>query len=590
MLKIIKRVLDLSGDLAIRIKAGFVCSFLDAVLAMLPLGALFYFLRILQQGQAVGRRVWLTVVGILLLGLAGRAIAKYLVYRFQSTAGFEFISAERIKMGEHLRSVPMGFYHKHSLGKITSTVTTDLNFLESYSMHILDRISTGVISMVVTSVLVLAFDRLIGIIFITGVLLSFLVYSQMQKRGFILSAEQREAQSDAVEATLDYIQGIAVVKSFNMNEKQISGIEKAYNKNEKAVYALEHAISPLVGIYSMVFRTASCLIMLAAAYGILRGNLDFASLAVILCAAFSIFSPLEVMGQMSLMIRMMEASLNRVEEIKSSKRIDENGREIPLEQFDITFENVSFAYEQDTPILKNVSFNIPQNTMTAIVGPSGGGKTTISRLIARFWDVQDGSIKIGGHDVREFSCDGLLQYISMVFQNVYLFHDTIENNIKFGVPNASHEQVIEAAKKACCHDFIMALPQGYQTLVGEGGATLSGGEKQRVSIARAILKDAPIILLDEATASVDPENEMEIQMAIDALIQNKTLIVIAHRLPTIKNADQILVVDSGGIAQKGTHQELLSQEGIYKRYWNIRENAKVWRIRNESVQNLAHRL
>ena len=216
--------------------------------------------------------------------------------------------------------------------------------------------------------------------------------------------------------------------------------------------------------------------------------------------------------------------------------------------------------------------------MTAIVGPSGGGKTTITRLIARFWDVQEGSITIGGHDVKEFTCDSLLKNMSMVFQNVYLFHDTIENNIKFGCPDATHEQVVEAAKKSCCHDFISALPQGYDTVIGEGGSTLSGGEKQRISIARAMLKDAPIILLDEATASVDPENEVHLQQAISALVKNKTLIVIAHRLSTIRDADQILVVDNGKIVEKGVHAELIQQKGIYQKFWNIRQKARNWKL------------
>lgn len=228
--------------------------------------------------------------------------------------------------------------------------------------------------------------------------------------------------------------------------------------------------------------------------------------------------------------------------------------------------------------MKDVSFSIPQGSMTAIVGPSGGGKTTITRLIARFWDVQEGSITIGVHDVKEFTCDSLLKNMSMVFQNVYLFHDTIENNIKFGCPDATHEQVVEAAKKACCHDFISALPQGYDTVIGEGGSTLSGGEKQRISIARAMLKDAPIILLDEATASVDPENEVHLQQAISALVKNKTLIVIAHRLSTIRDADQILVVDNGKIVEKGVHAELIQQKGIYQKFWNIRQKARNWKL------------
>lgn len=244
----------------------------------------------------------------------------------------------------------------------------------------------------------------------------------------------------------------------------------------------------------------------------------------------------------------------------------------------IVFDHVSFSYEQGTKILDDVSFTIPQGGMTAIVGPSGGGKTTITRLISRFWDIQGGSITIGGKDVREFTSDSLLKNMSMVFQNVYLFKDTIENNIKFGCPEASHEQVVEAAKKARCHDFISLLPEGYNTMIGEGGSTLSGGEKQRISIARAMLKNAPVVLLDEATASVDPENEVYLQQAISTLVKDKTLIVIAHRLSTIRDAEQILVIDNGKLVQHGKHDELVLQEGIYQKYWNIRQNAKAWKV------------
>ena len=539
MLKIIRRVLRLSGNLSKRIWGSFICGFLESMFGLLPIAAVFLVLIELQNGQPITGQTWGIVIGLIAGGLILRMIFKYLVYRLQSTAGFEFVARERIALGDRLRNVPMGFFHDNSVGDITATVTTDLNFLENYSMHILDKVTTGVLSMIVMAGCILAFDWRIGLIFVAGILLSFPIYSHMQKKGKALSAKRQKIQSEAVAATLEYVQGISVVKSFNMCDKNLSDIEDAYESNAAASYGVERVFTPLNMTYSMVFRISACMIMLCAGILAVGGDLSFANLAVILIASFTIFNPIEVMGQMTTMIRTMDAALDRVERIKQAKKIDENGRDIPLDSFDIGFEHVSFAYENGNPILKDVSFSIPQGSMTAIVGPSGGGKTTITRLIARFWDVQEGSITIGGHDVKEFTCDSLLKNMSMVFQNVYLFHDTIENNIKFGCPDATHEQVVEAAKKACCHDFISALPQGYDTVIGEGGSTLSGGEKQRISIARAMLKDAPIILLDEATASVDPENEVHLQQAISALVKNKTLIVIAHRLSTIRDADQI---------------------------------------------------
>ena len=578
MLKIIRRVLRLSGNLSKRIWGSFICGFLESMFGLLPIAAVFLVLIELQNGQPITGQTWGIVIGLIAGGLILRMIFKYLVYRLQSTAGFEFVARERIALGDRLRNVPMGFFHDNSVGDITATVTTDLNFLENYSMHILDKVTTGVLSMIVMAGCILAFDWRIRLIFVAGILLSFPIYSHMQKKGKALSAKRQKIQSEAVAATLEYVQGISVVKSFNMCDKNLSDIEDAYESNAAASYGVERVFTPLNMTYSMVFRISACMIMLCAGILAVGGDLSFANLAVILIASFTIFNPIEVMGQMTTMIRTMDAALDRVERIKQAKKIDENGRDIPLDSFDIGFEHVSFAYENGNPILKDVSFSIPQGSMTAIVGPSGGGKTTITRLIARFWDVQEGSITIGGHDVKEFTCDSLLKNMSMVFQNVYLFHDTIENNIKFGCPDATHEQVVEAAKKACCHDFISALPQGYDTVIGEGGSTLSGGEKQRISIARAMLKDAPIILLDEATASVDPENEVHLQQAISALVKNKTLIVIAHRLSTIRDADQILVVDNGKIVEKGVHAELIQQKGIYQKFWNIRQKARNWKL------------
>ena len=578
MLKIIRRVLRLSGNLSKRIWGSFICGFLESMFGLLPIAAVFLVLIELQNGQPITGQTWGIVIGLIAGGLILRMIFKYLVYRLQSTAGFEFVARERIALGDRLRNVPMGFFHDNSVGDITATVTTDLNFLENYSMHILDKVTTGVLSMIVMAGCILAFDWRIGLIFVAGILLSFPIYSHMQKKGKALSAKRQKIQSEAVAATLEYVQGISVVKSFNMCDKNLSDIEDAYESNAAASYGVERVFTPLNMTYSMVFRISACMIMLCAGILAVGGDLSFANLAVILIASFTIFNPIEVMGQMTTMIRTMDAALDRVERIKQAKKIDENGRDLPLDSFDIAFEHVSFAYENGNPILKDVSFSIPQGSMTAIVGPSGGGKTTITRLIARFWDVQEGSITIGDHDVKEFTCDSLLKNMSMVFQNVYLFHDTIENNIKFGCPDATHEQVVEAAKKACCHDFISALPQGYDTVIGEGGSTLSGGEKQRISIARAMLKDAPIILLDEATASVDPENEVHLQQAISALVKNKTLIVIAHRLSTIRDADQILVVDNGKIVEKGVHAELIQQKGIYQKFWNIRQKARNWKL------------
>ena len=472
MLRIIKRVLRLSGDLSGRIWGSFVCGFLESMFGLLPIGAVFFVLSQLQSGLGITGHTWGIVLGLIIGGLCLRIIFKYLVYRLQSTAGFEFVARERIALGDRLRNVPMGFFHDHSMGELTATMTTDLNFLENYSMHILDKVTSGVLNMIVMAACVLVFDWRIGIVFLAGILLSFPVYNHMQKKGKELSEKRQMIQADAIAATLEYVQGISVVKSFNMCEKNVSEIEDAYEKNANSAYEVESVFTPLNMSYSLVFRICACVMMFCAGLLAVGGELTFARLSVILIASFTIFNPLEVMGQMTTLIRMLDTTLDRVEHIKQAKKIDENGRDVKLDSFDIAFNHVSFTYENGNQILKDVSFTIPQGSMTAIVGPSGSGKTTITRLIARFWDVQAGRVTVGGHDVKEFTCDSLLNNMSMVFQNVYLFHDTIENNIKFGFPDATHEQVVEAAKKACCHEFITALPDGYNTVIGEGGSTL----------------------------------------------------------------------------------------------------------------------
>lgn len=309
-----------------------------------------------------------------------------------------------------------------------------------------------------------------------------------------------------------------------------------------------------------------------------RGAIDLSICLMILIAAFMVYSQLESAGEMFFMLSMIDASIERVEDINRSPVIDIEGRKQSPENLDITLRDVSFSYEE-RKVINHVNLNIPEGTTTAIVGPSGSGKTTLVNLIARFWDVDSGSVQIGGIDVRDYKLDSLMKHISMVFQNVYLFQDTIENNIKFGVPEASHEDVVKAAKAARCHEFITALPEGYDTVIGEGGASISGGEKQRISIARAMLKDAPIIILDEATANVDPENEAELQKAIEALTKGKTIIMIAHRLKTVRNASQIVVLDKGEIVQQGTHKELMKQQGIYRDFVEMRERAAGWKVR-----------
>ena len=421
----------------------------------------------------------------------------------------------------------------------------------------------------------------VGAIAIAGAALSLVFLLVISRYSTQNAPVLAEANRELTGATLEYARGLAVVKSFGKAGASMEAMRTACRDSRDINLKIEWGYIPFNAFHLLALKVASVFIAIVAFYLGMNGSIDFTSMILVELLSFHIFGSLEPISDCAHVLAIIDDALDHLDALKGESFIDADGRDIKIDNYDIEFKNVDFSYgkgAQRRKVLNDVSLKIPENTVTAIVGPSGSGKTTICNLIARFYDVDKGSVSMGGHDVREFTCDSLLSNISMVFQNVYLFHDTIRNNICFGKPGATEEEMIEAAKKACCHDFIMALPEGYDTVVGEGGGSLSGGEKQRISIARAILKDASVIILDEATASIDPENEHLIQQAISELTKGKTIVTIAHRLATIEQADQILVVDDGQIVQRGTHEELIKVPGKYKNFVDIRSKSEGWRL------------
>lgn len=438
---------------------------------------------------------------------------------------------------------------------------------------------TGGISMAAIIIVFMAFySPWMSLLSLAGLLAGLLVMNRLIHAAAIHTAKVQEAQDHLVTQSLEYIRGIAVMRAFCQKEGRDSAVYEAFRERQQAALDQEKASLPLLRLYTLVYKLTGCGILFLATVLYLEGKISLSYCFIFLVAAFIIYSEMEAMGDGAFLSKKITTELDRLEAVTNIPNMDRSNRELKAGRFDIELRDVSFAYDGTRNVIDRVSVFIPEGTTCAVVGPSGSGKTTLCNLIARFWDVQEGQVLIGGQDVKKYTADSLLKNISMVFQNVYLFCDTIENNIRFGNPGATREQIVESAKRARCHEFIMELPEGYGTVIGEGGSTLSGGEKQRISIARAILKDAPVIILDEATSSVDPENEQALMGAIGELTEGKTLITIAHRLTTVREADQIVVIDHGQVVQKGKHEELLKREGIYRRFWQQRSEAVGWSL------------
>ena len=515
--------------------------------------------------------------GIMLLSVAGNAFANYRSTMLQCEAGYGTCADKRIEIAEHLKYLPMGYFNRNSLGYITSVATNSMEALADVATRVVMMVTQGILTTIFVVLMILLFDLRIGGIAVLGVLLYFAINSLLQKKSKTIAPLKDSSDRKLVEKVLEYVQGIAEVKAYNLTGKKSRALNEAIDENSAANTKAEMAFVPIMFLQNLTAKLLGVVVAIISVAFYLNGTMELLNAVVMILAAFILFGALDTAGNYSALLRNVDLYVGKAQAVLDMPTMDIDGKDIIPSSYDIDVENAEFSYDK-RKIIDGVSIHIPQHTTSAIVGPSGGGKTTLCHLISRFWDVDKGCVKIGGVDVREYSMDSLMRNFSFVFQSVYLFQDTIANNIRFGQSDAPMEKVIEASRKACCHDFIMALPDGYNTVIGEGGASLSGGEKQRISIARAIMKDAPIIILDEATANVDPESEQELTAAIEALTKEKTILMIAHRLKTVRHADNILVIDKGRIAQSGTHEQLMEQGGIYRRFVESREQAVGWKV------------
>lgn len=581
MFKTVKRIIDWCGEFKGRLYAGFVVSFFSHLFTALPIMAAAYTIGLLLQSAMDGTPfdtgwVWKSLILLLVLVFL-RFLFDYLRARFQEAISYELVARDRLAVGDALKRVSLGYFQQVSTGNILNSLTTGLGTLEGMGIRMIDNFVGGYLNFAVVFLSLLVFSPRTAVIALAAATVSLVFLLAISHYSARNAPVEAQANRDMTGAILEYARGLAVVKSFGKDAAALDTIRQSIADSKNIHLKIEWGYLPSNALHLLALKCGSVGLTLSACLSGLNGQMELPVVLTFVFFSFSIFASLEPISDSAHVLSVIDDAMDQMDKLWENHFIDSDGKDIPLQHFDIAFDHVDFGYDS-RQVLHDVSLTIPDKTTTAIVGPSGSGKSTLCSLMARFWDVDSGSVKIGGVDVRDYTLESLMDQISMVFQNVYLFADTIENNIKFGCPDATHEQVVEAARKACCDDFIEALPDGYNTVIGEGGASLSGGEKQRISIARAMLKDAPIVILDEATANVDPENEDRLQKAIEALTRDKTIIMIAHRLKTVRHADQILVVDHGRIVQQGTHEQLIGQPGIYAAFVGGRKQAEGWKL------------
>lgn len=573
----LKEMFQLSDRGAKDLKKGiFACTLTNLSLMLSVVVTIQIFLEVLKPltgGEVSWSKMWILFgVGVL------SAIIHFLCckndYRKTYVSCYTAAEDSRIRIAELVRKFPMSVFNNKDLTELTTNMMGDCASIEHSMSHIVPPLMANAISCTLICVCVMIFDWRMGLSIFCTLPLSFLIIlgsRKLQERG---SKKQVEAKLKASEEEQEYLEGIRIIKSCHLDGEKFSKLNNALKNLKKQSIHMELGTSVFISIAQFVLQAGIGITVYVGVHLLTGGSITILPLLLSLVIVCRMYGPILTILTLLPMLFHTLISTQRMRELAGIP-VMEGRTDVPIKNNNIVFDHVSFSYNKE-PVLKDVSATIPEGKITALVGPSGSGKSTMSRLIARFWDVNSGTVAIGGVDVKNFNPEYLMGYMSFVFQDVTLFNDTVWNNIKIGNLEATDEQVFAAAKAACCDEFVKRLPDGYSTLLGENGSTLSGGERQRISIARALLKDAPIILLDEATASLDPENEVLIQNAISRLIKGKTVLVIAHRLRTIADADQILVLNNGKIEEAGTHEQLMSKNGLYQHLYQIQSKSQKW--------------
>ena len=576
MLKIINHFFKFcQKDNKIRFYKSIVLTFFESLFNALKIVSIYIFISGALMHKDMGKVALITLT-IMLFSIIASYIVRYFSMMLQTKGGYDTCARKRMEIAEHLRYVPMGYYNENSIGQVLSVTTNTMQFLENLATRVIMLVSSSFLSTVVVTIMILIFDYRIGLILTIGLFLFGLVTSLLMKKSDKISQLKYDSDENLISLILEYIEGINEVKSYKLVGKKCKTFNDANDNAAKINFKMETSFIPYIGLQSLVVKLSGVLMIFLSVIFYLNGTMLLQDTLIMIISSFIIYATLENASSFTALLRNIETCITKGEEILKTPQMKLDGDKQDPINHDIEVNNISFSYGKKK-IIDNVSFTIPEKSTVALVGPSGGGKSTLTKLIARFFDVDEGSITLGGKNIKDYNYDTLMKNFSFVFQDVYLFKDSIANNIRFGCPEASMDEVISVAKKANCHDFIMKLPNGYETIIGDD-VNLSGGERQRISIARAMMKDASIIVLDEATANVDPENEKDLVEAINELTKDKTIIMIAHRLKTVQHADQILVIEKGQVKDCGTHNELVNKEGTYKNFINARMKATSWKI------------